>query len=109
MTIILDVRGSATLVRRYVGRLLDISSGGCLVEIDVPLVPGAVGRLEALIDGQLHVEAIRVSRVNAPATADAAAQVGLEFLIVAAAGDRSIRAAMHRLTAGADAIVTLVH
>ena len=46
---------------------------------------------------------------NAAATADTAAQVGLEFLIVAAAGDRSIRAAMHRLTAGADAIVTLVH
>jgi hypothetical protein len=104
-----ELKVPATLVRRYVGRLVDISSAGCLIEIAAPLTLGSVGRLEALIEGQLHAEAVRVARIHPPAKPGASAQVGLEFLLVSPAGVTSIRTAIHRLTAGADAIIKFVH
>ena len=99
----------ATLVRQYRGRLLDISSAGCLLEIAAPLTPGAVGRLEATIDGQLHVDAVRVARVDPAPHASGMMQVGLEFLLVTPAIAGSIRAAILRLTQGADPVVNFVH
>ena len=105
----IDVKVPATLVRQYRGRLVDISSGGCLLEIAAPLSPGAVGRLEAEIDGHLHVEAVRVARVDAAAEPGGTTFVGLEFLLVTPAGIGSIRAAILRLTEGTDALVKFVH
>ena len=102
------MRPPATLVRRYDGRLVDISTAGCLLEIAAPLTLGAVGRLEALIDGAVHAEAVRVARIN-PGTADGVSQVGLEFLVVSPAGLSSIRTAIQRLTAGADAVIKFAH
>ena len=98
----------ATLVRQYSGRLLDISSTGCLVEIAASLIPGAVGRLEAVIEGRLYAEAVRVARVDA-VPQGGATHVGLEFLLVSPAVDGSIRAAMLRLTQGPDAVIKFIH
>jgi hypothetical protein len=95
----------ATLVRRYIGRVVDISSGGCLIEIAAPVPIGAIGRLEAVIDGRVHSEAVRVARIETMPTRTGGTQIGLEFLLVSPASVGSIRGAMHRLTAGADAIV----
>jgi hypothetical protein len=98
-----------TLVRRYMGRLVDISRSGCLLEISAPLTLGVVGRLEAVIDGQVHAEVVRVARIDPAPAPGAAAQVGLEFLLLTPAGTGSIRMAIHRLANGADAIVKFVH
>jgi hypothetical protein len=98
----------ATLVQQYTGRLLDISSVGCVIEILAPLHLGAVGRLEATIDGAIHVEAVRVARVDVAPTQGGATHVGLEFLVVTPAGAGSIRAAILRLIEGAAPLVTFV-
>ena len=99
----------ATLVRQYVGRLLDISSVGCLIEIAAPLGPGAVGRLEAVIDSIVYVEAVRVARIVQSHDSIAPSQVGLEFLFVTPVTPQSIRAVIARLAAGADASIRFVH
>ena len=99
----------ATLVRRYVGRLVDVSSSGCLIEVAAPLTLGAIGRIEAVIDGQMHLEAVRVVRVDPAPKPGSARHVGLEFVLISPAGVTSIRAAIHRLTAGADAKIHFVH
>lgn len=99
----------ATLVRQYEGRLLDISSVGCLIETGASLQPGTVGTLEAVIDGQSHREAVRVARLVPARDATTLNQVGLEFLLVAPPGAQSIRAAITRLAAGAESLVTFVH
>ena len=98
----------AILVRQYFGRLLDISGLGCLIEVGPSLPIGTVGRVEAVIDGQLHVEAVRVVRVS-PAQDARLNQVGLEFLLVAPPSARSIRAAVSRLADGSNAYITFVH
>jgi hypothetical protein len=97
------------LVRQYRGRLLDISTTGCLLEITAPLTPGAVGRLEATIDGQLHVDAVRVARVDPAPQASGVLRVGLEFLLVTPAIAGSIRAAILRLTQDAGAVINFIH
>jgi PilZ domain len=99
----------ATLVRQYVGRLLDISSVGCLIEIAATLGPGTVGTLEAVIDGKVHVEAVRVARIVTGAGPQSVSQVGLEFLLLSPPGARSIRAAIARIAAASDSLVRLVH
>ena len=99
----------ATLVRQYVGRLLDISSLGCLIETAATLGPGTVGMLEAVIEGNVHVDAVRVVRVVPAPGGRAASQIGLEFLLVSPAGTRSIRAAVARLAATGESFVRLVH
>jgi hypothetical protein len=99
----------ATLVRQYVGRLLDISSVGCLIEIAAPLSTGFVGRLEAVIDGHVHVEAVRVARIVWVPDSGGLSQVGLEFLLVSPIGPESIRTVIARLAAGADASIRFVH
>jgi len=99
----------AILVRQYVGRLLDISSVGCLIEIGASLAAGTVGRLEAVIDGNVHVEAVRVARVAVDPRGAGRHQLGLEFLIVAPPSAHSVRAAISRIVAGADAAITFVH
>jgi len=99
----------ATLVRQYVGRLLDISSVGCLIEVAATLGPGTVGTLEAVIDGKVHVEAVRVARIVTGAGPQAVSQVGLEFLLVSHPGARSIRTAVARIAAASDTLVKLVH
>ena len=104
-----ELKMPAVLVRQYRGRLLDISTTGCLLEIAAPLSPGAVGRLEATIDGQLHVEAVRVARVDAAPKSGGTMQVGLEFLLVTPAVAGSIRAAILRLVQGADTVINFVH
>ena len=104
-----NMKAPVTLVRQYLGRLLDISSVGCLIEISAPLHPGAVGRLEATIDGTVHVEAVRVARIDAASEPGGATQVGLEFLLVTPAGTGSIRAAILRLTNRPDALIKFVH
>ena len=98
----------ATIVRQYVGRLLDISGLGCLIEVGISLPLGAVGRVEAIIDGHLYVEAVRVARVS-PAADVRLNQVGLEFLLVSPPSARSIRAAVSRLVDGSSAFITFVH
>jgi hypothetical protein len=103
------VKAPATLVRQYLGRLLDISSVGCLIELSAPLHPGVVGRLEATIDGFVHVEAVRVARIDASPEAGGATQVGLEFLLVTPATTGSIRAAILRLADRPDALIKFVH
>ena len=98
----------ATLVRQYIGRLLDISGVGCLLETDASLPVGAIGRVEAVIDGQLHIEAVRVARVS-PARDFGLNEIGLEFLPVAPPSAHSIRAAVSRLGDGSHAFITFVH
>jgi len=99
----------ATLVRQYVGRLLDISSVGCLIEVAATLTPGTVGTLEAVIDGKVHVEAVRVARIVTATGPRAVSQIGLEFLLVSPRNARSIRAAIARIAAATDSLVRLVH
>jgi hypothetical protein len=104
-----SVIAPVTLVRQYVGRLLDISSVGCLIEIAAPLHPGTVGRLEATINGQVHFEAVRVARIDAAPEPGSSTHVGLEFLLVTPAGAESIRAAILRLSDRPDALIKFVH
>jgi len=99
----------ATLVRQYVGRLVDISSVGCLIEVAATLPPGTVGMLEAVIDGNVHLEAVRVARIVPGAGPRGLSQVGLEFLLVSPPNARSIRAAIARIAAATDSLVRLVH
>jgi hypothetical protein len=99
----------ATLVQQYTGRLVDISSVGCVIEISAPLNPGAVGRLEAMIDGTVHVEAVRVARIDADADPGGGTHVGLEFLPVSPVGTGSIRAAILRLMNGAVPVIKFIH
>ena len=99
----------ATLVRQYVGRLLDISSVGCLIEVAATLGMGTVGTLEAVIDGDIHVEAVRVARIVTVPGPRAVSQIGLEFLMVSPPNARSIRAAIARIAAASDTLVKLVH
>ena len=103
-----NVIAPVTLVRQYLGRLLDISSVGCLIELGTPLHLGTVGRLEATINGTVHVEAVRVARIDA-AREPGSMHVGLEFLLVNPAGSESIRAAILRLTDRPDALIKFVH
>ena len=109
MTDSYNVIAPVTLVRQYLGRLLDISSVGCLIELAAPLTPGTVGRLEATIDGTVHVEAVRVARIDAARDAGGSTHIGLEFLLVSPAGVGSIRAAILRLTDRPDAMIKFVH
>ena len=104
-----SVNTPVTLVRQYLGRLLDISSVGCLIEISAPLNPGTVGRLEATIDGQLHIEAVRVARIDTAPEPGGATQVGLEFLLITPANTGSIRAAILRLTDRPGGQIKFVH
>ena len=50
----------ATLVRQYEGRLLDVSSIGCLIETSASIAPGTVGTLEATIDEAGNVKDLKV-------------------------------------------------
>jgi hypothetical protein len=104
-----NVIAPVTLVRQYLGRLLDISSVGCLIEMAAPLTPGTVGRLEATIDGKVHVEVVRVARIDAAPSPGGSTHIGLEFLLVTPADHGSIRAAILRLTDRPDALLKFIH
>ena len=102
-------RSAATLVRQYDARVLDISGAGCLIEMDATLAPGTIGTLEVFIDGTTYREAVRVARVVPARHIGMLHQIAIEFLVVTAPGIESIRAAMTRLTAGADLTLTFAH
>lgn len=102
-------RSAATLVRQYDARVLDISVGGCLIEMGAALTPGTIGTLEVVIDGTAYREAVRVARVVPARHIGMLHQVAIEFLVIAAPGFGSIRAVMTRLTADADLILTFAH
>ena len=100
---------AVTLVRQYNVRVVDVSTAGCLIEVDATLAHGTVGSLEALIDGTSYREAVRVARVVPPRHIAMRNQVGLEFLILTPPGTDSIRAVISRLAAGAELTITFLH
>jgi hypothetical protein len=54
--------GMGVLIRRLPVRVRNVSASGCLLETADSLPEGAVGLLELVIEGERHVEALRVNR-----------------------------------------------
>jgi hypothetical protein len=100
---------AATIVRQHDGRLVDVSGVGCLIESSASIAPGTVGMLEATIDGEVYVEAVRVARLVMNHNGRGVNRIGLDFLLLAPPGAHSIRAIVTRLAGGADPHITFVH
>jgi len=74
----------AVLMQLQHVEIADISRTGCRLSAPRPLEVGSVGMLAADIDGQVHVEYFRVSRVVTRTNGEAGYETGVEFLPVPA-------------------------
>jgi hypothetical protein len=78
-------------------RLVDISRGGCRVEVDRHLAAGTSGQLQLELSGVVHLDDVRVSRCNQRAGASRVYQLGIELLRTRRLSRRSLRVAMRRI------------
>jgi hypothetical protein len=84
---------TGAIVRQHAICVHDISSDGALFECRAQLPPGAVGLLQVVVEGRARVEVFRVSRtLTVPGSGGW--RIGVEFLPIMPAGDRSLRAAV---------------
>ncbi|HPW19175.1 MAG TPA: hypothetical protein PLE61_00035 [Vicinamibacterales bacterium] len=86
-----------TLVRSVPVRLVEVSSGGCLLKSDRRLTAGTSGLLAVPLAGLVHADDVRVARCQQVAGAGAAFNVGAELLRTRRFGRRSLRAAVARI------------
>jgi hypothetical protein len=84
---------TGAVVRQHVICVRDISGHGALFDCGAHLQPGTVGLLQVCVEGRVRVEVFRVSRTLTVA-GSGAWRVGVEFLPIMPAGDRSLRAAV---------------
>ena len=87
-------------------RLIDVSRGGCRVEVARHLETGTNGQLEIRTDGVLHVDDVRVCRCRMQEGASRVYHAGVELLRTRRLSRRSLSLAMRRIIGehrGADA------
>jgi PilZ domain len=78
-------------------RLLDVSRGGCLVEVGRHLETGTSGQLQLEMDGVLRFEDIRVCRCQMREGASRVHYAGVELLRTRRLSRRSLRLAIRRI------------
>jgi hypothetical protein len=78
-------------------RLIDVSRGGCLVEVARYLEIGTNGQLELRTDGVLHVDDVRVCRCQMLEGASRVYHAGVELLRTRRLSRRSLSLAMRRI------------
>lgn len=83
-------------------RLVDVSRGGCRIEVDRHLAAGTHGRLELVLDGLLHLDDVRVCRCQRRQGAGRVFQLGVELLRTRRLSRRSLRLALRRLIGAPD-------
>jgi hypothetical protein len=79
------------LIRRLPVRVRNVSASGCLLETADSLPEGAVGLLELVIEGERHVEALRVNRSTRIAGSAWPWRTGAQFLALSAPLPTSVR------------------
>ena len=72
-------------------RLLEISRGGCLLESSHFVPVGTLGALSVVVDGTEYDDEVRVVRCQLVPGAGNTHRVGVEFLTLQLAGNRSLR------------------
>lgn len=87
---------SAVLCTDVAVRVVEVSTGGCLIELAAQLPLGSIGAIEVDLDGSQRSEWFRVSRVDQSARSGRW-RCGTEFLALAVAGRDSLRGAIARL------------
>ena len=94
-----DHRGDAfgMLVRTLPVRIVDVSLGGCRVEVARHLETGTNGQLQIKTDGVLHVDDVRVCRCRMQEGASRVYHAGVELLRTRRLSQRSLRLAMRRI------------
>jgi hypothetical protein len=83
--------GIGVLIRRIPVRVRNVSTSGCLLESADLLPDGAIGMLELAIDGDRHVEALRVNRSTRIPGAAWPWRAGAQFLALNAPLPTSVR------------------
>ena len=83
--------GMGVLIRRLPVRVRNVSASGCLLETADLLPEGAVGLLELVIEGERHLEALRVNRSTRVAGSAWAWRTGAQFLALSAPLPTSVR------------------
>ncbi len=78
-------------------RLVDVSRGGCRVEVARHLETGTSGQLEIRTGGVLHVDDVRVCRCRMQEGASRVYHAGVELLRTRRLSRRSLRLAMRRI------------
>jgi len=91
----------AVLMRDILGRILDISPSGCLIESRRPLEAGTVGRLQLKFGNDECADDVEVVRCDAIEGGHSLYHVGVRFLWTSPRDAGSIR---HALTRYADAL-----
>jgi hypothetical protein len=89
--------GLAMLVWTLPVRLLDVSRGGCLVEVSRHLEAGTNGQLQLHLNGVLHLDDVRVCRCQMREGASRVHHAGVELLRTRRLSRRSLRLAMRRI------------
>jgi|SRR5215203_4060923 len=89
----------AVLVTETSVHLRDISAAGAHLESARYLPVGTIGMIEVEFDGGRRVEWFRVCRIHTTQGCSGAHVAAVEFLPIAAADDRSLRAAVRRFLA----------
>jgi hypothetical protein len=78
-------------------RLIDVSRGGCLVEVRGHLETGTNGQLQIRTDGVLRVDDVRVCRCRMQEGASRVYHAGVELLRTRRLSRRSLRLAMRQV------------
>ena len=87
----------ATLLRTIPVKLLDVSRGGCRLEVARAVPAGVSGRLTVELEGRLHVDDVRVARCQQRVGGGALYQLGAELLGTRRLHRRSVRLAVERI------------
>ena len=85
------------LVRRIPARLVEVSLAGCLIETSDRVPIGSAGELRVKVAGQVHDDALRVSRCVFVEGAGHVFRSGAEFLWTHRPGEQSLRQAARRI------------
>jgi hypothetical protein len=80
-------------------RLVDVSRGGCRIEVGRHLAVGSNGQLQLELDGVLHVDDVRVCRCQQREGASRGFLLGVELLRTRRLSRRSLRLAVRRMVA----------
>jgi PilZ domain-containing protein len=84
----------AALARDIQARILNYSPSGCLLETNVRLDVGTIGRVRFVIDGRELADDVQVMRCQAIEGAGSLYQVGARFLWTIAPGKGTVRHAL---------------
>lgn len=92
------VRG--ILVRQVPVRVLEISLSGCVLETPVQVCVPCAGELVLQINGEPHLDDVRLSRCNRVAGSGSVFRTAAEFLWTRGAGQKSVRWAAQNIQDG---------